>query len=399
MTDSLRQQTVAEVGLRHPLRTPFERWPHGTDFVLAGLALTLTLSMWEARDTLDMNTFAGVGSWMLAFIASFALLWRRSHPFVVHALVLCACVISLWSPLADGNVALVFTLYSTGRYEADQNLSWLAVGAALLYLTFDLKLVTDPSVSDTIAAGLAIVLWYFGRRMRFRGEYLRLLEERAEHLQREQNAQAEQAVAAERTRIAREMHDVVAHQVSLMTVQAGAARTITNSDPAAASDAMAAVESAGRQALTEMRGLLNVLRPDDETDALSPQPSLDDLPNLIQQVTEVGLTVSFEQSGELASLSPRKQLSLYRITQEALTNVIKHAGDAASVDVSLIGHEEQIELRISDNGRGNSATATGGHGLIGMRERAEQLGGTLQTQANDMGFEVSVTVPRRKGNT
>lgn len=399
MSDSLRQQTVAEMGLRHPLRTPFERWPHGTDLAIAGLALTLTLSMWESRDALDMNTFVGVGSWMLAFIASFALLWRRSHPFAVHALVLSACVIALVSPLADGNVALVFTLYSTGRYEADQNLSWLAIGAALLYLTFDMKLVTDPSVGDTIATGLAAVLWYVGRRLRFRGEYLRLLEERAEHLQREQSVQAEQAVAAERTRIAREMHDVVAHQVSLMTVQAGAARTITNSDPAAASDAMAAVESAGRQALTEMRGLLNVLRPDDDTDALSPQPSLDDLPNLIQQVTEVGLAVSFEQSGELASLSPRQQLSLYRITQEALTNVIKHAGDAVSVHVSLVGQEHEVELRISDDGRGNSATATGGHGLIGMRERAEQLGGSLQTKADDAGFEVSAVIPRRKAET
>ena len=241
---------------------------------------------------------------------------------------------------------------------------------------------------------MAIVVWYVGRRLRFRGEYLRLLEERARHLEREQHTRAERAVAAERTRIAREMHDVVAHQVSLMTVQAGAARTITASDPNAAGDAMAAVESAGRQALTEMRGLLGVLRPASDDDPLAPQPGLSDLPALVQRVREVGPDVVFERSGDLDALPARLQLSLYRIVQEALTNVIKHAGTPVRVQILMHGDDRAVELRIVDDGAGSGDASTGGHGIVGMRERAELLGGTLKAAPQDGGFAVHAVLPR-----
>ncbi|MEL7297302.1 MAG: sensor histidine kinase [Pseudomonadota bacterium] len=399
MVESLRERTVAEVGLRQPLRTPFERYPHGTDIGMALLAFTLNLSMWTARDDLDMSTFVGVGSWLVAFTASYSLLWRRSHATLVHGIVLAASVLMLVSPLADGIVALTFTLYSLGRYEADRRVSFAGMVAAFVFVAIDLKLVTEPDVGDTIAAGLAIGIWYVGRRMRFRGEYLRLLEERAQHLEREQHTEAERAVAAERTRIAREMHDVVAHQVSLMTVQAGAARTITESDPTAAGDAMAAVENAGRQALTEMRGLLGVLRPAEDTEALAPQPGLAELPALVQQVGEVGPNVTLEQSGELDSLPSRIQLSIYRIVQEALTNVIKHAGADVSVAVTITGADDAVDLRVTDNGRGTNGASDGGHGIIGMRERATLLGGTLDATASGGGFEVHAVLPRRSPKT
>ncbi|MEL7311530.1 MAG: sensor histidine kinase [Pseudomonadota bacterium] len=395
MSESLRDSSVANVGLRHPIRTPFERWPNGTDLVIALVAFSLTLSMWASRDDLDMDTFVGVGSWLTAFAASFALLWRRSHATVTHFIVLASGILVLATPLADGIVAMVFTLYSVGRYEPDARVSLFGVSAALVYLAIDLRLISAPSVGDTIAAGLAFVIWYFGRRMRFRGEYLRLLEERARHLEREQHAEAERAVAAERTRIAREMHDVVAHQVSLMTVQAGAARTVTETDPTAAGDAMAAVESAGRQALTEMRGLLGVLRPADGSAALSPQPGLDDIEALVQQVRDVGPMVELEQAGELSELPARLQLTIYRIVQEALTNVIKHAGEMVQVVVSIQGSDESIELRVSDNGTSTIGSSSGGHGIIGMRERVELLNGTLSAGPTPTGFEVHAVLPRK----
>ncbi|MEM7764776.1 MAG: sensor histidine kinase [Pseudomonadota bacterium] len=399
MAQSLRERTVAEIGLRQPVRTPFERFPHGTDIGIAVLNFALNLSMWTARDDLDMNTFLGVGSWLVAFAASYALLWRRSHATLVHGIVLAASVIMLVSPLANGIVALTFTLYCLGRYEPDRRISFFGMVAAFIFLAFDLRLITEPDVGDTIAAGLAIGIWYVGRRMRFRGEYLRLLEERAQHLEREQHTEAERAVAEERTRIAREMHDVVAHQVSLMTVQAGAARTITESDPAAAGDAMAAVENAGRQALTEMRGLLGVLRPAEDATGLAPQPGLAELPTLVKQVSEVGPTVTLEQSGKLDTISSRIQLSIYRIVQEALTNVIKHAGADVSVAVTITGVDDAIELRVTDNGRGTNGASDGGHGIIGMRERATLLGGTLDAEASGDGFEVRAVLPRRSTET
>jgi signal transduction histidine kinase len=404
MPESPAVRTVAGVGLRRPFRGPFERWPHATDLLIALIAIALTLSMWSSRsgaDGLDMNSFVGVGAWLSAFIASFALLWRRTHPLQVHAVVLAVSILVLVSPMPDGIVALSVSLYSVGRYEAQMRASVAAVVATLLYLAFDLQLLTAPDVGDTIAAVLAFTLWYAGRRLRFRGEYLRLLEERALHLEHERHVEAERAAAAERTRIAREMHDVVAHQVSLMTVQAGAARTITASDPEAAAQAMAAVESAGRNALSEMRHLLGVLRPADadETDqALGPQPGIGDLDALVQQVRDVGPEVRLHTRGDFSALPARLELNAYRIVQESLTNVIKHAGANVHVRVLVDGNSDGVEIHVTDDGVGHDAAPMRGHGIVGMRERVEMLGGTFRagTGSND-GFEVHAVLPLRTG--
>jgi signal transduction histidine kinase len=262
MTDLSQSHTGAGVRVWQPLRGPFERWPLSSDFLIALLAFVLTLMMWaqgSSRDMLSMGTLGDVGIYLCAFVGSFALLWRRSHPWQVHAVVLSASILVLLGAMGEGLFALVFSLYSLGRFEADSRASLIGMLAALAFIVTDLFVLSVPSVGGTIAAGLVIAFWYIGRRLRFRGEYLRLLEERAEHLERQRSVESDRAVAAERTRIAREMHDIVAHQVSLMTVQAGAARTVSKSDPIAAGEAMAAVEKAGRQALTEMRHLLDVL--------------------------------------------------------------------------------------------------------------------------------------------
>lgn len=398
MADLLQQRTVAGVRAWRPFRGPFERWPLSTDFFIAVLSFVLTMWMWSqgpSRGMLSMGSLSEVGIYLCAFVGNFALLWRRSHPWQVHAIVLCASILVLLGPMTDGVFALVFSLYSLGRYEADRRASLIGMLAALVFVVTDLFVLSVPSVGGTIAAGLVIVFWYIGRRLRFRGEYLRLLEERAEHLERERSAESERAVVAERTRIAREMHDIVAHQVSLMTVQAGAAKTVSKSDPEAAGEAMAAVEKAGRHALTEMRHLLGVLRPIEQESALVPQPGISDLPALIREVNDAGPAVHLQMTGVLSGLPARLELNVYRIVQEALTNVIKHAGVDVDVEVSVNVGGTNVVLSIKDNGRGcGDAGQTGGHGIVGMRERVELLNGKFNAGTGiDGGFEIRAVLP------
>jgi signal transduction histidine kinase len=245
-----------------------------------------------------------------------------------------------------------------------------------------------------VAASLIFLFWYIGRRLRFRGEYLRLLEERAEHLERSKSIEAQRAVAQERTRIAREMHDIVAHQVSLMTVQAGAAKTVAASNPGAAIAAMGAVESAGRQALSEMRYLLDVLRPERPDAELAPQPGLSQLAQLASEVSAAGKPVRLVINGESERLPAGINLTLYRIVQESLTNVLKHAGNAASATVTIDILDTEVRLVVRDTGGGDRAVAHRGHGIAGMRERAELLDGSLEAGPSALGgFEVYVSLP------
>jgi signal transduction histidine kinase len=215
---------------------------------------------------------------------------------------------------------------------------------------------------------------------------VRLRQQRAAQLGREQAAEAHRVVIEERARIARELHDVVAHRVSLMTVQAGAARAVAAEDPEGALRAMGAVEEAGRQALDELRHLLGVLRPETDPDGLGPQPGLADLPRLVEQTRAAGLDVSLAADGVAGGLPARVDLFAYRIVQEALTNVLKHAGPGARTEVRLGTDRRGIVIEVLDDGRGATVlpgpgpegTGARGHGVVGMRERARLLGGTLE---------------------
>lgn len=402
---------IPKLPVWQPLRGPFARWPQLTDLLIALCAFVLTLLMWShdgANEVLALRNLWDVVDFQCAFIGCFALLWRRTHPWQTHAVVLGATLALELGLPAEGIVALAFSLYSLGRYEANGRASVIGVLGALAYVVLDERLLIELTAEGTIALVLVWALWHIGRRLRFRGEYLRLLEERAEYLERERNADSERAVAAERTRIAREMHDVVAHQVSLMTVQAGAARTICRNNPEAASEAMAAVESAGRHALSEMRHLLGVLRPASDASQLAPQPDLSDIPALIEKVRQVVARVDYETHGELADVPARVALAAYRIIQESLTNVIKHVGGKASVQVRVRVAPEQLAISVRDDGdsRGKQPGGEqladqqpgGGHGIAGMRERAELLGGHLHAAVTDEGgFEVSAQLPTKEG--
>ncbi len=268
------------------------------------------------------------------------------------------------------------------------------MGAAIAVAAIS-DLVDEGPLADIGGAVFVLFLvWYIGRRIRIRGDYLRLLQERAAQLEREQESEARRAVAEERTRIARELHDVVAHQVSLMTVQAGAAKTVAGDDPAGALQAMEAVEQAGRQALGELRHLLGVLRPEAEVDGLGPQPSLADVPGLVEHLREAGLEVALAMDGVQTDLPARVELSTYRIVQEALTNVLKHAGPSARTEVRLSTDNHGVVVEVLDNGHGATILPGSGHGIVGMRERVQLLGGSLDAGPRPGGgFQVVAHLP------
>ncbi|MEM9305372.1 MAG: histidine kinase [Pseudomonadota bacterium] len=387
---------------QRPAVGPFARWPQLTDLLIALLSFVLTLTLWSRGPdggALKLDSFADVGIVLTAFVGNLALLWRRSHPLQVHAVVLGALVLVYFGSPSDGVVALSFSLYSLGRYEADFRASLVGMLFAFAFVATDHFVLNTPSAGGTMASGMIVALWYTGRRLRFRGEYLRLLEERADHLERERLVEAERAVAAERARIAREMHDIVAHQLSVMTVQAGAAKTVSRADPEAAREAMASVEKAGRQAVAEMRELLGVLRPVEGARELAPQPGVGDLPALIGEVRDVGPTVHLDLEGPVADLPPHLGLAVYRIVQESLTNVIRHAGVEAQVEVRVDVLRDEVAVRIDDNGTGGSTDGSGGHGIIGMRERIELLGGSFSAgPCEEGGFGVRATLPLERGS-
>jgi signal transduction histidine kinase len=258
---------------------------------------------------------------------------------------------------------------------------------------------------STVADYLYITLlcagvWLDGRAPR--GWRLRAaaLEDRTVVLEREREEKARAAVAEERARIARELHDVIAHCVSLIVVQAGAERRVLRDGQASTNEVLLSIEQTGRQALAEMRRLVEMLDQRDETLGLAPQPSVEQLGQLVEQVRVAGLLVELRVEGEPRPLAPGVDLSAYRIVQEGLTNALKHAGPArALVTVRYLGGE--LDLEVADDGHGTADTNNGGgHGLVGMRERAALFGGTLQAGPRaEGGYTLHATLPLGSGRS
>jgi signal transduction histidine kinase len=220
-------------------------------------------------------------------------------------------------------------------------------------------------------------------------EQARQAEERARRTEEE----AVQAVAEERNRITRELHDVLAHSVSVMTVQASAVRRLLLPEQEREREALMTVEETGRQALAEMRRLLGIMRAEHETPALSPQPGVKTLPELVEQVRQSGLPVELAVEGEPVPLPPAVDLSAYRIVQEALTNALKHAGPArAWVSIRYVGDE--VEIEVANDGRSDGDGTGGGHGLVGMQERVALCGGELESGPRPGGgFRIAARLP------
>ncbi|MFD8422444.1 sensor histidine kinase [Streptomyces sp. NPDC059466] len=245
--------------------------------------------------------------------------------------------------------------------------------------------------------------WVLGDSVRTRRAYLAQLEERAARLEKEREAQAKVAVAAERARIARELHDVVAHNVSVMVVQADGAAYVMDTAPEQARKALETISGTGRQALAEMRRLLGVLRTGEhqEVGEYVPQPDVDQLDDLIEQCRTSGLPVDFKVEGTPRPLPSGVELTAYRIVQEALTNTRKHGGPNTGASVRLVYFDDGLGLLVEDDGKGaphelyEEGGADGqGHGLIGMRERVGMVGGTLDAGPRPGGgFRISALLP------
>ncbi|EGE43712.1 sensor histidine kinase [Streptomyces griseus] len=272
------------------------------------------------------------------------------------------------------------------RWEAEPGGSW----AQVVFVTI---IMTVPFV----------LAWVLGDSLRTRRAYFDQLEERAARLEREREAQSKVAVAAERARIARELHDVVAHNVSVMVVQADGAAYVMDAAPDQAKQALETISSTGRQALAEMRRLLGVLRTGDapESGEYVPQPDVEQIEDLVAQVRQTGLTVDFKVEGTPRPLPSGVELTAYRVVQEALTNTRKHGGPDAGASVRLVYFDDGLGLLIEDDGRGaahelyeDGGADGAGHGMIGMRERVGMVGGTLDAGPRPGGgFRISALLP------
>ncbi|MGI8810209.1 MAG: sensor histidine kinase, partial [Acidimicrobiales bacterium] len=341
--------------------------------------------------------------------ATLSLTARRRFPLVVLGVTAAALVVArlLDSPEDDiGFAAVLLAAYTAGAYGAMRRRSWV-FAVVLGVLALDLARPFLPHLDEHGALlGLACelvfnvpilaVFWAFGVTIRARRENERELEVRAAELERQREENARRAVFDERVRIARELHDVVAHHVSVMGIQAGAARRVMVAHPEKAQDALTSIESASRHAVVELHKMLGFLRQEGEADELAPQPTLRELDELVEQVKQAKLRVEVRREGDPRPLPQTLEVSAYRLVQEALTNTLKHAG-ASNVTVHLRYRPEALDVEIVDDGRGDgdgSAVGTGGHGLIGMRERVAMHGGRLRVGPRpEGGFEVQATFP------
>jgi signal transduction histidine kinase len=388
------RQPVSASGPRGGWTTRFrdaiDRWPLASDVALPLVAFLASVLVY-ARNGEDSHfrTFGDVPApaYLIFAMAAIALLRRRQQPVGTFAVVLVCSALAIAFDYGHVGVASLVSLYSVGRYSSGKLANAGVLGAALAFAMTD-AVTANASAADAGGGVLVtFLLWYAGRRVRFRGEGAALLA-------REQSAQESRVLAEERARIARELHDVVAHGVSLMTVQAGAAKTVAAVDPESAIQAMAAVEQAGREALSELRHMLAVLRPDSSSGELGPQPGLADVERLINQFREAGLQVSLDMDPAPDSLPARVDLFAYRILQEAMTNTLKHGGPGTSTVVSIRIGESAVTLIVADDGHGTQRLPGSGHGLVGMRERVQLLHGSLAAgPRSGGGFEVAAVLP------
>jgi signal transduction histidine kinase len=357
---------------------------------LADLLLSSDPSSWGGRGPLQICL--GLG-------CTLPLAWRVRHPIPTVVVVTAAggLLVAVAAPHQapfEVFVGSVLAAYSIGAHTGRRD-RWIALGT-MFAVGVPFMIAADH---EGMAAGdtLAPIAWLTGSwavGVIIRGRRLRTaeLEHLTAELARQRDLQAQAAVAVERGRIARELHDVVAHNVSMMVVQAGAAERVLEGEQPDVRAALGAIAGTGRETIDEMRLLLGVLRSDDGL-TLAPQPGLGDLDQLVRNVRKAGLCVDLRVEGQPAALPPGVDLSAYRIVQEALTNVVKHAGPA-SAEVTVRYGADRVEVEVRDDGHPPAGSPNGGNGLIGMRERVAMLGGELQAGVlRGGGFAVVARLP------
>ena len=367
--------------------------------LLATAAVAVPITAQDGDIAGEMTRPNSPAAWLLIIGAAWAVPFRRLFPLAALA-VGTALQLTVWTVgYPDTFVAMAVLLYSAAAHGRADRRIWVWAAAAILSLYTGIGVLVDdvpayvlPLIGLFGAASTAV-----GSAIAARQAYAEAAEARALELERSRQADRERALAEERGRIARELHDVVAHGLSVIVVQAAAARRILERDPDGAATALGQIESTGRNALGEMRQVLSAIRTEPE-ESWRPTRGLADLDALVTELEHTGLAVSVHQSepetGGVEPLPATIDVTAYRIVQESLTNVLKHGGDGATARVEIVRAPATLDLRISDNGRGALAADGGGHGLQGMQERVEVFGGRFQAGPRlGGGYTVEASLP------
>ncbi|HEV7177240.1 MAG TPA: histidine kinase [Solirubrobacteraceae bacterium] len=350
-------------------------------------ALALALTGWALAEPV---TLAHAGRAVVLLAMTIAIAWLRTAPLAVLAVeVMGVALVTEHFQWPQGVAVLSAAYVATFFGEKRLVVGVLLVGLSAWLLAFGGTVRIQRGLVPLV---LVAPVWLAGTAMRRREQRAAASTERADRLEREREAM----LRAERARIARELHDVVTHSVSVMVLQTGAARQIMTKDEQRLRELLESVETSGRSALEELRRLLGLLSDEDREAPLAPQPGVTEIPSLIEQVRHAGMNVELRVEGQPREISGGIAIAAYRIVQEALTNVLKHAGGASS-RVVLCWRDFAIELEIIDDGSPDELTdreARPGRGIVGMRERAEMYGGTLDAHAEpEHGFVVRARIP------
>jgi signal transduction histidine kinase len=380
------------------------RWWRGippilADAALAAVVLGVTLIEISLNDD-ETGTHGRALSITLLVLMSVVIVFRRRHPVAVWivsgVLVSIYGVASFPDPvLPYGPLIAVYTVAAYTKWRTTMIAGIVTAAAITLSMLVD---PNDDLVDWLIAFLSTTTAWLVGNNVRVYRAYTGELEAKAERLDRDRRAEAERAVAEERLRLARELHDVAAHHVSVIALHAEAGQALLPTDPERANESLEVIGEVARTTLTELRRVVGVLR-EDRAAPLAPQPGLAQLPMLVDEVGRAGLPVTLQVSGTPGSINRTLDTSAYRIVQEALTNVLRHAGPATA-QVRICYEPDAVAVEVLDDGigpaNGEGAVLTdGGHGLAGMQERAAMLGGTLTAGARpDRGFAVAARLPR-----
>ena len=381
---------LAYAGRMHPARPPL------IDIAVAGAFVVLVV----AEAVLSPMVRSPLLHLTVAGVAMAGLAWRRALPIPVAVLIMASNL--LLNP--DGQfstlLSMVLVAYTNG---AENKPPWHYLGLAVIVIPFITALSLEDLEPSDLAAALVFLVgpWAIGTAVRQRALLTEQAEERARRVEQEREREVAAAAAQERTRIARELHDIVSHSISVIAIQTQAVRRRLAADQVREAEDLAAVETTAREALAEMRRLFGVLRSDDEAASLDPQPGLHELDRLTDQVRASGLDVRVTVGGTAYPLPPGMDLAAYRIVQEGLTNALRHSG-ARRATVLLRYADSCLEIAVEDDGRGldPAAPAAGGHGLLGLRERVALYDGTLEVRAGaDRGTRLVASLPMTTAST
>jgi signal transduction histidine kinase len=374
------------------------------DVVLA--AIILSLGLVGRVDIEGLNDiFLRESNWLhvvLIVLMSAPLALRRVFPASVFGVVLGAWVVdrAFDYPESLATVGVLVAFYTIGT-ELPRRRSFYIGGLSALFVLFwtilgtlVLESVTAVSIATTTIA--TVTPFLIGREMRTRRERAEELRQKVADAEREREESARRAVEAERARIARELHDVVAHQMTVMTIQAEGARRIADGADPRVLEALDTIKATGHSALAEMRRVVGLLRETEGAAELAPLPRLEDLTSLVEQVRSAGVAVDLTIGGDARPLADGVELSAFRIIQESLTNAVQHGGPGVSAEVTVNYGDDSLDVRVDDDGRGAAAAPSngGGNGLVGMRERVAVLGGSLEAGAKPGGgYRVHASIP------